>query len=102
MTSPGSKNMLPIDAYHVIDFDLFFHPRRVARVSSPLVEYFQLRAMAVSQINASGVPQMMTCESHPARVKQIVNGVSRTKKMMILCGDVATQESSLPVCFFLC
>ncbi|KAG8728171.1 hypothetical protein FRC10_005244 [Ceratobasidium sp. 414] len=52
--------------------------------------------MAVSQINASGVPQMMTCESHPARVKQIVNGVSRTKKMMILCGDVATQESSLP------
>ncbi|KAG9075014.1 hypothetical protein FRC06_010324, partial [Ceratobasidium sp. 370] len=38
----------------------------------------------------------MTYETHPARVRQIVNGISRTKKLMILCGDVAAQESNLP------
>ncbi|KAG8715073.1 hypothetical protein FRC08_011025 [Ceratobasidium sp. 394] len=52
--------------------------------------------MSFSQSNANSVPQMMTYDSHPARMRQIVDAVSRTRKMMILCGDVAARELSLP------
>ncbi|KAG9124105.1 hypothetical protein FRC07_012823 [Ceratobasidium sp. 392] len=44
----------------------------------------------------TGVPKMLMPELFPARFHQVLDGICRTQRMMILYGDIVSQECGLP------
>ncbi|KAG9099553.1 hypothetical protein FRC06_005156 [Ceratobasidium sp. 370] len=50
-----------------------------------------------STTDTSYLPPVSSPETLPARFEQLLNAVARTKKMLVLCGDSASRQASLPL-----